>query len=949
MKRSRFVGVMIAVMIIALMTTCAWASVIRVKTDGSDANNGSSWALAKQTIPGAFAVAAAGDEIWVKAGTYTQKGNVPTGIGFYGGFAGTETERIQRNWKYNEVIISGYGYFYINDPNGVTIFDGFTVSDGTYYVGAGILVSGSPTISHCKFIDNHAMYTGGAISCGAGAAKIVNNIFGGNSAGYDGGAIYCSSTSNAIITNNLFRANGAQRGGGIFISAGSAPIISNNDFALDNGGSMYAVTGALPELHHNGYYYFGYAGPIYVGLEPGEGDFSHDYWDGNLHTSPLVDKGWDNAPGMPDLDMKGQPRISGTVDVGTDEVLIAYVSGTTDAVGSIGDDTNSGDSWSEAKRTIQAAIDSVTVPAWIKVKHGTYVENLTVPAGISLEGGYIGYEKVYNIRHYPTYIDGNYQGPVISIGPSNGGYESYIYGLRIVHGYNSDYDAGGAIEAYNCSPIIQSNTLKDNTCNGILVAGDSDDYTPRIESNFIWMSSGNGIRFSGCSDDSGVINNTVVGTNHSGISLEEDAHPIVKNNLIVTSIEYGIVADSTSSPAVMEYNNIWGNNDNYSDWFDNNPSVHATDISADPKFEFNSDYPDELHISSASPCYNAGHSTNYNYNSPTDIDGQSRVSRTYVDIGADECRVMFVKTNGDDEYPWSTGDDWYLANASIQGAISRVGTDWDAGTIYADPIEIWVENGTYYGSADVPCEAKIYGGFIGTETQLAQRDWVNNVTTLDGNGSDTTISLVDNSLLDGFTVTGAAGDMNFYGAGVKLWGSAAAVHNTIIGNACCGIWAEGYYTSAPPTIQNNFLEYNDGAAILVSGYSNTNNPVVANNTAYENGYGIFCLDHAHVKIVNNIFQGCQTNGMYADDTSAPNMIANNCLYDNADNYCSYIDSLTWLLGNDIFADPVLMYDLHIGYASPCRGAANSTYAPADDIDGQTRVSPKDIGADEYNQ
>jgi len=76
--------------------------------------NCSSWANAC-TLQTALANAVSGDEIWVKAGVHypgaagnrTATFTLKNGVALYGGFAGTETARDQRNWTTNKTILSG--------------------------------------------------------------------------------------------------------------------------------------------------------------------------------------------------------------------------------------------------------------------------------------------------------------------------------------------------------------------------------------------------------------------------------------------------------------------------------------------------------------------------------------------------------------------------------------------------------------------------------------------------------------------------------------------------------------------------------------------------------------------------------------------------------------------------------------------------------------------------
>ena len=75
-------------------------TIVRVSPGGNDANDGSSWALAKQTVQAGIDVAAAaGGEVWVAAGTYVGRIKLLTYTHIYGGFAGDETQRSERDWS----------------------------------------------------------------------------------------------------------------------------------------------------------------------------------------------------------------------------------------------------------------------------------------------------------------------------------------------------------------------------------------------------------------------------------------------------------------------------------------------------------------------------------------------------------------------------------------------------------------------------------------------------------------------------------------------------------------------------------------------------------------------------------------------------------------------------------------------------------------------------------
>ena len=167
------------------------------------------------------------------------------------------------------------------------------------------------------------------------------------------------------------------------------------------------------------------------------------------------------------------------------------------------------------------------------------------------------------------------------------------------------------------------------------------------------------------------------------------------------------------------------------------------------------------------------------------------------------------------------GSSWANATSNLQAAINATSNDCN--------IEVWVGAGIHKPTVDafgnVPSDArsrtfllknnaKIYGGFAGTETALSQRNVTQNVTTLSGDFNDNdallgtgaylgitgngenaykvVVSISDNAatLLDGFTITGA--NANFasstiivkgkgvnqgYGGALSLISSAATVKN----------------------------------------------------------------------------------------------------------------------------------------------------------------------------
>ncbi len=137
--------------------------------------------------------------------------------------------------------------------------------------------------------------------------------------------------------------------------------------------------------------------------------------------------------------------------------------------------------------------------------------------------------------------------------------------------------------------------------------------------------------------------------------------------------------------------------------------------------------------------------------------------------------IYFVNSSS---LPGGDGQSWGTAFNDLQDAL-------DSACLHT-PSEIWVAAGIYYptqnpgdttigpldrlNSFSLCSQVALYGGFIGNETQLEERDWIVNPTILSGDidRNDSlsnnvfnviTYNLVDSSsLLDGFTITGGNGD-----------------------------------------------------------------------------------------------------------------------------------------------------------------------------------------------
>ncbi|MCC6484900.1 MAG: right-handed parallel beta-helix repeat-containing protein [Armatimonadetes bacterium] len=314
--------------------------VVRVSPSGVDdaAHDGSSWSLAKRTVQaGIDAASAAGGEVWVAAGSYFEHVILRPYAYVYGGFAGVETNRGQRDRKTNRSFLDGSNTGYVVSSKGgyqASALDGFTVWDGDNGIYCD---SSSPAIAN-NTISGNINY---GINCDSSSPAITNNIISGNNYG-----VYCRVSSSPAIANNTITGNNKA---GIYCDS-SSPAITNNTIygnapGISCSNSSSTITNNIVAFNSTGVSRSGSGTPTlnsncvynpgktdYSGLSAGAGDINVaplfvDRVNGDFHlqsASPCIDAGLDSAvPTWLLTDMDGQPRISGLhVDIGADEYVL---------------------------------------------------------------------------------------------------------------------------------------------------------------------------------------------------------------------------------------------------------------------------------------------------------------------------------------------------------------------------------------------------------------------------------------------------------------------------------------------------------------------------------------------------------------------------------------------------------------------------------------------------
>ncbi len=352
--------------------SCEFAGLDHVYVDpaATGANTGTSWADALTSLDTAWCIADSEPgvtEIWLHAGTYTPGPagdrtatfQLHDGITLRGSFGGTETSPDQRDLAdpANRTIFSGdlagddlpgganrddnaYHVVTCSTVGSQTVLDAITIADGNAdgaemdRFGAGLLnLGGSPMLTNCTFLGNHAGLSGGGVynyrgDYGGGTPTFVNCVFSGNQAGAAGGAA-CTEDSvlgdmSPAFINCTFAGNAAILTGGIY-AIGPCPVTLANCIVYGNtdengAGQSAQIDASVLTLDHNCIQGLsgGLGGAGNIDAEPRFVDSAGPdgvagTLDDDLHIqpcSPCTDAG-NNAALPPEIttDLDGQPRF----------------------------------------------------------------------------------------------------------------------------------------------------------------------------------------------------------------------------------------------------------------------------------------------------------------------------------------------------------------------------------------------------------------------------------------------------------------------------------------------------------------------------------------------------------------------------------------------------------------------------------------------------------------
>ncbi len=641
-----------------------------------------------------------------------------------------------------------------------------------------------------------------------------------------------------------------------------------------------------------------------------------------------------------------------------------------------------GTSWEDAYTNLGYAL-SLAASREVWVAQGTYRPpdppfngtTYTIPSSAMIYGGFEGNESSRDERDWaahPTILSGNsVYGNTRHVVTANSG--GTLDGFTIRDGYANLIDAGAdgaGLTCFSSPAFIYLNHIVFNNNDALHEGGAIYGYA----CNF-WMKDVS--FFDNSAYDGGGIyayNSTVYlysGTlfnniaNHEGEGVYGSGTVIIKNTIIRRDASSQVKNMGTLR---VSYSDIQGCGTSSVDWVTACGTDDGGNIDIDPFFKDTA--VDDLHLTRQSPVIDVGNNSGV---STYDLDGNPRISHGTVDIGAFEFDLRGLMVDDTAPGPDHDGLSWTSAFLNLDDAL----------TVTRTTDEIWVAEGVYRPGTgqtdtfDLVSGVELYGGFDGTETMRSQRDWKSHVTVLSGDvdQNDNTnaygfvtdpddilgtnayhvvsgIDLTDNSILDGFTITGGDGSSGPYtGAGIHLEGGSPMLRNIIFtGNQSYRGAGLSVYNSSPKVINGLFFGNatgpDSGGAIY---YTMSATGVLVNSTIWNNqGCGIALYGNSTPGIINSILWGnetaCTTGLPIVDALTNPLKVSYSdvqgcggsdlwlpaCGVDEGGN----IDS------NPLFVDPSDL-DLHLGIGSPAIDTGLSSlvtlYGITTDLDGLSRI------------
>jgi hypothetical protein len=280
--------------------------------------------------------------------------------------------------------------------------------------------------------------------------------------------------------------------------------------------------------------------------------------------------------------------------------------------------------------------------------------------GMTVNGNVSDFLIQNNILHDLTNIGIDCAGHYITSAPStlNQARNGRVKQNVVYNCYLSSIDVASGIYIDGGKDITVEQNRVYNNGTGISVGCENDNKTAsniKVRNNWIYNNIEVGIRFGAYKSTSKVIGSSITnntffenytkGVDGAEIAIQNCENNIIKQNIFVprtNSVSIGMW-NYTFTNLTVEYNLNWRTNGSNTTLFTPNITASASNIFGDPKFAKTSPLSSiDLHIQNGSKAINAG-DPNYKTDADEkDIDGDERIQKGIIDIGADE--TSFVVT-----------------------------------------------------------------------------------------------------------------------------------------------------------------------------------------------------------------------------------------------------------------------------------------------------------------
>ncbi len=743
------------------------------------------------------------------------------------------------------------------------------------HYGGGVAFASYSTYINCNIANNTAYYYGGGVYISGNYnnfvnCNIVNNLLANNS--YDGAGLYCSSSYN-YITNCIIWGNRKNAVSNQIYGSSLNVTYSAIEGGFSGAGNIFLSSDNTGEDIH----------PMFEHPSSGAGAaYSDGNWALQMGSACINNGTTESLPNgvvLPDTDVAGNQRVQKDyVDIGAYEspykaIIVTHDENNRIYVTVDGAGEMDGSSWENATPYLQVAVNraaTFTPKSTVWVKEGNYIYTgtsdncFTMTAGVEVYGGFDGTETELSQRDFeahPTVLDGGGTKRVLYQSENYTAETEAVWdGFTIKNGYYTSDCSAVYMRYYsrlrNCKIINNSGACPVymsgySTIENSLVADNAS-----VNSSYtsgVYMSSYTTLKH--CT----VVNNT---NEHSGAGV------YVSNNgvKIYDCIVWG---NRRKQNSIYVANNIDGSPSNMDV---RNTAVEGgySGIGTIPLMAENTGgY--GYHVAFIDPEHG-----NYNL-SPNSLClkkasdgldmGAFQSSHTpLINIIPDANNVIYVAATGAGS---KDGSSWANATPYLQLAVNLANT-------FTPTAQVWVKAGTYYGIMAYSANAfemapgvKVYGGFAGTETTLAERDFRNNASILDGGGNRRVLNQQYGftstkwAEWDGFTIRNGK-TTNESGGGVYMRDYSKLKNCKILNNEATG--GGGIYLSSSNSnecdtvagciIQGNKSNNNYGGGIYVSAYGYITNCLITNNTGY---YGGGVYSSSQCSLVNTTIANNSTN------------------------------------------------------------------------------------------